>query len=255
MASILYEHPLNEKTRLFMRLSYLIKRFNFHLENPTPENCQAAIVVLLELYNLSSRLDVKNAALHVLDVQTQAVRMAEGVEGIDMSRVARILEKLEEKSKRLYSFRGQLGQHLKTHNFLNILKQRASIAGGINDLDVPLFNHWLNLPEEKREEDLRLWARPYVIAFEAVELLMDLIYQGISSTEEVALGGFYQATLSHEVDYQIISIGLEEDAKIYPEISAGKQRFSIRFVDASNLEEKGKQIVEDVNFTLKLYSF
>lgn len=250
-----YEHPLNEKTRLFMRLSYLIKRFNFHLENPTPENCQAAIVVLLELYNLSSRLDVKNAALHVLDVQTQAVRMAEGVEGIDMGRVKRILEKLEEKSKRLYSFRGQLGQHLKTHNFLNILKQRASIAGGINDLDVPLFNHWLHLSEEERVKDLRTWARPYEIAFEAVELLMDLIYQGIQSSEETALGGFYQATLSHEIDYQIISIGLGEDAQIYPEISAGKQRFSIRFVDASNLEEKGKQIVEDVEFTLKLYSF
>ncbi len=250
-----YEHPLNEKTRLFMRLSYLIKRFNFHLENPTPENCQAAIVVLLELYNLSSRLDVKNAALHVLDVQTQAVRMAEGVEGIDKGKVARILEKLEEKSKRLYSFRGQLGQHLKSHNFLNIIKQRSSIAGGVNDLDVPLFNHWLNLPEEQRAKDLLNWARPYKVAFEAVELLMDLIYQGIQSTEEVAPGGFYQATLSHEIDYQIISIGLEESSEIYPEISAGKQRFSIRFVDASNLEEKGKQIVEDVAFTLKLYSF
>lgn len=250
-----YEHPLNEKTRLFMRLSYLIRRFNFHLENPTPENCQAAIVVLLELYNLSSRLDVKNAALHVLDVQTQAVRMAEGVEGVDMGRVKRILEKLEEKSKRLYSFRGQLGQHLKSHNFLNILKQRGSIAGGVNDLDVPMFNHWLNLAEDKRVSDLRSWARPYEIAFEAVELLMDLIYQGIQTSQEVASGGFHQATLRPGIDYQIISIGLEESAKLYPEISAGKQRFSVRFVDASNLEEKGKQIVEDVDFTLKLYSF
>lgn len=238
-----------------MRLSYLIRRFNFHLENPTPENCQAAIVVLLELYNLSSRLDVKNAALHVLDVQTQAVRMAEGMEGVDSGRVTRILEKLEEKSKRLYSFRGQLGQHLKSHNFLNILKQRASIAGGINDLDIPLFNHWLNLSEEQRAKDLRAWARPYVIAFEAVELLMDLIYQGLQSSEEVATGGFYQATLSHEIDYQILSIELDDNAELYPEISAGKQRFSVRFVDASNLEEKGKQIIEDVNFTLKLYSF
>ena len=57
------------------------------------------------------------------------------------------------------------------------------------------------------------------------------------------------------LDYQIIAIGLEEDIQLYPEISAGKQRFSIRFVDASNLEEKGKQIVEDVPFTLSLYSF
>lgn len=250
-----YEHPLNEKTRLFMRLSYLIKRFNFHLENPTPENCQAAIVVLLELYNLSSRLDVKNAALHVLDAQIQAVRIAEGMDGVDAGRVRRILEKLEEKSKRLYSFRGQLGQHLKSHNFLNILKQRASIAGGINDLDVPIFNHWLNLSEEDRATDLREWVRPYEIAFDAVELLMDLIYQGKQTSEEVAPGGFYQATLSHEIDYQIISIDLKEGIDLYPEISAGKQRFSIRFVDAKKLEEKGKQIVEDVNFTLRLYSF
>ena len=250
-----YQQPLNEKTRLFMRLSFLIKRYNHHLENPTPVNCQAAIMVLLELYNLSSRLDVKNAALHVLDIQTQAVRQVEGLPGVDSTRANRILEKLDEKSKRLYSFRGQLGQQLKSHNFLNILKQRASIAGGINDIDVPLFNYWLNKSEEERVRDLRVWGRPYEIAFEAVELLMDLIYQGKEESDAVAIGGFYQATLSPEVDYQILSIELDESAELYPEISAGKQRFSIRFVDASTLEEKGKQIIEDVKFKLTLYSF
>lgn len=249
-----YEHPLNEKTRLFMRLSHLIRRFNFHLENPTPENCQAAIVVLLELYNLSSRLDVKSAALHVLDTQTQAVKIAKSIEGVDTIRVKQTLTKLEEKSKRLHGFRGQLGQHLKSHNFLNILKQRASIAGGINGLDVPLFNHWLSLAEEKRVKDLRAWEKPYEIAFEVVELLMSLIYQGVQTKQAIAPGGFYQAILSHEEDYQIISIELDESVELYPEISAGKQRFSVRFVDASKLEEKGKQVVEDVEFTLNLYS-
>ncbi len=250
-----YEQPLNEKIRLFMRLSYLMKRFNHHLEEPDPVNCQAAIMVLLELYNLSSRLDVKNAALHILDIQTQAVRQADGMEGVDHSRVIRILDKLEEKSKRLYSFRGQLGQHLKSHNFLNILKQRASIAGGINDLDVPLFNYWLNTPTQERIKDLRAWARPYEIAYEAIELLMDLIYQSKEVSKAVAEGGFYQASLRPEIDYQILSLELDDNIELYPEISAGKQRFSIRFVDASNLEEKGKQIIQDVKFTLTLYSF
>jgi len=250
-----YEQPLNEKIRLFMRLSYLMKRFNRHLEDPNVVNSQAAIMVLLELYNLSSRLDVKNAALYVLDLQTLSVRQAEGMEGVDQAKAARILEKLEEKSKRLYSFRGQLGQQLKSHNFLNILKQRATIAGGINDLDVPLFNYWLNKPKLERAKDLRGWARPYEIAFEAIELLMDLIYQGSDEVEEVAQGGFYQASLSPEKNYQILSVKLPERKELYPEISAGKQRFSIRFVDSSNLEEKGKQIIEDVKFTLTLYSF
>jgi len=250
-----YEQPLNEKIRLFIRLSFLMERFNHHLEEPTPENCQAAIMVLLELYNLSSRLDVKNAALHVLDFQTQAVRNVEGMENIDSVRATRMLEKLEEKSKRLYSFRGQLGQHLKVHNFLNILKQRASIAGGINRMDIPLFNYWLSLPEEKKVEDLRSWVKPYGIAFEAIQLLMELIYSGPETEEVTAEGGFYQETLSSYRDYQILQIALPDDSTHYPEISAGKQRFSIRFVDSSELEEKGKQILTNVDFKLTLYSF
>lgn len=250
-----YEHPLNEKIRLFLRLSFLMKRFNYHLEYPTSENCQAAAMVLLELYNLSSRLDVKNAALHVLDWQTQAVRQAEGMEGVDSSRASNILAKLEEKSKRLYSFRGQLGQHLKVHNFLNILKQRASIAGGINSMDVPLFSYWLSLGETERVADLREWVRPYSIAFEAIELLMELIYEGAEVSEVVAEGGFYQASLSADFDYQILRIELPDKALYYPEISAGKQRFSVRFVDSSQLDEKGKQIFDNVDFTLTLYSF
>jgi len=252
---VVYEQPLNEKIRLFMRLTFLMERFNHHLKEPTPENCQAAIMVLLELYTLSSRLDVKNAALHVLDFQTQAVRNVEGMENIDSVRATRMLEKLEEKSKRLYSFRGQLGQHLKIHNFLNILKQRASIAGGINPMDIPLFNFWLNLPEEKKVEDLRNWVKPYGIAFEAIQLLMELIYSGPDTEDVVATGGFYQATLNPSRDYQILQIGLSDKFTYYPEISAGKQRFSIRFVDSSVLEEKGKQIVKDVEFKLTLYSF
>lgn len=250
-----YEQPLNEKIRLFMRLTYLMQRFHHHLENPTPENCQEAVMVLLELYNLSSRLDVKNAALHVLDWQSQAVRQAEGIEGVDSARVARVLEKLEEKSKQLYSFRGQLGQHLKTHNFLNILKQRASIAGGVNRMDIPLFNYWLSLPAEERANDLRGWVRPYDVAFEAIKLLMELIYEGTETTQVTAEGGFYQATLNADRNYQIICIELPDSCTFYPEISAGKQRFSVRFVDASVLEEKGKQIFENTNFTLTLYGF
>jgi cell division protein ZapD len=212
-------------------------------------------MVLLELYNLSSRLDVKNAALHVLDWQTQAVRQAEGMDGVDKAKANRILEKLEEKSKRLYSFRGQLGQHLKVHNFLNILKQRASIAGGINAMDVPLFSYWLSLPTKQRVSDLKEWARPYTIACEAVQLLMDLIYEGKEVSEVISNGGFYQASLSAEKSYQIMRIELPDDALYYPEISAGKQRFSVRFVDASSLEERGQQVVGDVPFTLSLYSF
>jgi len=250
-----YEQPLNEKIRLFLRLSFLMKRFDYHLKDPSRENCQAAVMVLLELYNLSSRLDVKNAALHVLDWQVQTIRQAEGLDGIDSAKASNMATKLQEKGKRLYSFRGQLGQHLKVHNFLNILKQRATIAGGINAMDVALFSYWISLPKAKRIEDLKGWVRPYAIAFDAIELLTDLLYEGGNTTQVTAEGGFYQSTLGTDRDYQILRIELPDGSPYYPEISAGKQRFSVRFVDSSQLEEKGKQIFENIDFNLTLFSF
>lgn len=248
-----YEQPLNEKIRLFLRLEYLLNRFNYHLKHLSPENSQAAVMVLLELYNLSSRLDVKNAALNVLEWQAQAVRRVEGMEGVDADRMQRILGKLEDKSKRLYNFRGQLGQHLKTHTFFNILKQRSSIAGGVNGLDIPLFNYWLSQTERHRMDDLKHWVKPYEFVYEAIRLIMELILAGEEREEVIAEGGFHQATLAPNKEYQLLQIELPSDVQYYPEISAGKQRFSVRFVDASQLEEKGKQIIEDVPFTLKLY--
>ncbi len=250
-----YEQPLNEKIRLFMRLKFLMERFNFHLDDPSQESCQDAVIILLELYNLSSRLDVKNAALHVLDFQSQAVRYSEDAEDADKVRIERILEKLEEKSKQLYSFRGQLGQHLKTHHFLNMLKQRVSIAGGVNGMDLPLFNYWLNSPIENRLKDLKSWVRPYHIAFDAIQLLMDLIYDSCETKSVIATGGFYQEAFGHGKDYQLLGIKLSNESTQYPEISAGKQRFSVRFVDASILNERGKQILDDIEFELSLYSY
>ena len=247
-----YEQPLNEKIRLFLRLEYLLDRFNYHLKDPSPENSQAAVMVLLELYNLSSRLDVKNAALNVLEWEAQAVRRTESREAADIDRKERLLQKLEDKSKRLYNFRGQLGQHLKSHNFFNILKQRSSIAGGVNGLDVPLFKYWLSQPEKNRTDDLKSWVKPYEFAQDAIQLVMELILSSIEKEQIIAEGGFYQSTLSPNKEYQLLRIELPHGVKYYPEISAGKQRFSVRFVDASHLEEKGKQFLEDAPFILHL---
>jgi cell division protein ZapD len=251
----LYEQPLNEKMRLFMRLSHLMKRFNNHLETATPENCQAAVMVLLEIYSLSSRLDVKNATLHIMDGLAQSIRENRELEGPERLRLEHLLEKLEKKSKQLYNLSGQLGQHLKSHNFLNILRQRSTIAGGVNGLDIPLFSYWLNLPEKKRVSDLNDWVAPYNIAFGAIELLMEVILENKETQQLTAEGGFYQSSLSPANEYQVLSVELPENVAFYPEISAGKQRFSIRFVDASFLETKGKQNFENIEFTLNLYSY
>ncbi|HHC75008.1 MAG TPA: cell division protein ZapD, partial [Thiothrix sp.] len=55
--------------------------------------------------------------------------------------------------------------------------------------------------------------------------------------------------------YQLLRIEIPEDVDFYPEISAGRQRFSVRFVSIHDMEERGKQVIEDINFKLTLCSF
>jgi cell division protein ZapD len=249
-----YEQPLNEKIRLFLRLEFLVKRFKTHLVDPSSENCQAAIAVLLELYNLSSRLDVKNALLNMLDWQRQAVRRLSKLEGIDADRLEKVLARLDEKTKQIYSFRGQLGQHLKRHSFINLLRQRAGIAGNMNGFDVPLFNYWVHQSQQKRVDDLNQWVEPYSMAYDAIEIVLQLIRDSRDAEEAVAEDGFFQAGLNTNRDYQLLRIELPEEANYYPEISAGKQRFSVRFVKVEDLAERGAQELENIPFSLILCS-
>lgn len=249
-----YEHPLNEKIRLFSRLEFLIHRYNFYMQYPEPENCHSALMILLELNNLSSRLDVKSATLNVLDWQTQALSRMTELEDVDRIKLETTLTKLDDRAKKLHEFRGQLGQHLKAHSFLNMLKQRSIIAGGINSFDVPVFNFWLSRSEADRVAELEGWVEPFLIAYDAISIVLELVRQSGSSINQVARDGFYQSTLNNSKESQMLRIEVPDEARFFPEVSAGKQRFSIRFVDADHLEERSKQIPSDVEFTLKICS-
>ncbi|HHL18126.1 MAG TPA: cell division protein ZapD [Thiothrix sp.] len=254
---IIYEQPLDERIRLFLRMENLFQRFDYYIDSPSQGNTQTALELLLELNELSSRVDVKSAILKIIDHQTTAIRTNEGASVMmDTSEQEVILKVLSEKTKELYSLRGQLGQHMKNNGFLNLIKQRMSVSGGVNGFDVPIFHHWMNQPAETRAESLQEWMEPYQKSREAIDIAMGLIRNSAELEDHIAADGFYQATLGgrHKV-YQLLRVTLARSSSYYPEISAGKQRFSIRFVSAEMHEGRGKQVIEDIPFKLNMCGF
>ncbi len=253
---ISYEQPLNEKIRLLMRLELLMDRFQYHVSGGThPANSVAALHLLLDLYNLSARLDVKSEILKEIDRMGQSVRLLLRNDDVDVARMDTVLEKLNYHSDVLYQQRGQLGQHLKNHVFFNNLRQRSSLPGGINGFDIPLFNYWQDQPVEARLHDLNEWAAPYVAANAASSEILNIIREIGERRAEVGKDGFFQSTLESRRPYQMLRVELPADTDCYPEISAGKQRFTLRFVDADMMADRGKQVKRDIQFTLVLCNF
>ena len=66
----------------------------------------------------------------------------------------------------------------------------------------------------------------------------------------VATGGFYQQTLDTNLPYQLIRVLVERRQDVFAEISGGKHRFSIRFIDCRDWQHP-KQADHDVPFTLR----
>lgn len=246
---IVYEQPLNEKIRLFLRLELLAKRFRHHLASESRSDILSALTLLLELYNLSSRIDLKSDVIKEIDRTSQSVRRVIAETGEQDA----TLEKLTDHSNLLYQLRGPLGQHLRSHMFFSSLLQRASLPGGINGFDISLLNFWLEKDVSACKEDLRRWSEAYMQTADAAGYLLNLVRNYCTGEEHVAKAGFFQ--LSLRTPYQMLQVLLPEDARMYPEISAGKQRFSLRFVEIGLLDDRGKQAADNVSFRLKLCVF
>ena len=146
---------------------------------------------------------------------------------------------------------GKLGEHLKKIDFLLSIKQRASIPGGSCDFDLPQLRYWLNLDYESRLENINRWSNPYTQLHDMLKLAINIIRESGHAEMVTAHNGFFQEPLDTSQPNQLLRIELPCDAQIFPEISAGKHRYSIRFLQSqTTVDQIPSQFKQDVEFKL-----
>ena len=62
-APVVYEHPLNERMRTFLRLEFLYGQASFHGEGANPWSTRAAVTSLLEILAITARGDSRSDVL------------------------------------------------------------------------------------------------------------------------------------------------------------------------------------------------
>jgi len=130
------------------------------------------------------------------------------------------------------------------------IKQRASIPGGTCDFDLPQLRFWLNQSHDQRIRDLHNWVAPYRELDEVIELILKTLRDSATAKVVVAENGFYQEPLDTRQSTQLIRISVNADATMYPEISAGKHRYSVRFMRVSPGDTPPVQVKENIEFLL-----
>ena len=67
ITATVYEHPLNERLRFFLRLEFLFKQADYSLNGTSTWNSRAALQTIIEIHDLVSRVDLKTEILKELD--------------------------------------------------------------------------------------------------------------------------------------------------------------------------------------------
>lgn len=249
-----YEQPLNEKVRAFLRLEKLFQQYAFHLKHGSDWNNRAAIDCILEIIAFTTRSDIKLEVLKELERQHNRLERLAKRPQIDQGQLKSILKNIQKRIGELQSISGQIGQKSKNSELLAAIAQKSSVPGSICDFDLPALKHWLTLPKEKRKKHIEKWFQPFGHLDRAVQLILDVLRHSAEDTQEVAQNGFFQKSLDTNQAIQLLRISIPNDSVCYPEISAGKHRFSVRFMKNDDPAVRPEQCQEDIEFKLMMCS-
>jgi cell division protein ZapD len=246
----IFEQPLNERIRMCLRIETLMSRFHYYMALRGDWSGYSALLSILEITALLERGDFKQELIKELERHYSSLKSLATHEGVDKSRLDLTLSKQKKAIDRIHRLDGKLGEHLKRNEFLLTIKQRTTLPGGSCDFDLPTLRFWLNQSHEYRLKDLHRWAAPYVELGSVIELILSVIRDSADPKQVTAEKGFYQEGLDPKQSTQLLRISIPADRDYFPEISAGKHRYSVRFLNPMPTDKVPTQVKLDVPFLL-----
>lgn len=210
------------------------------------------MLLLIEATDVVGRIDVKRELIKELERQQAKLLQLANTPDVDTEKLTELLDQQAHLLDQLHRFPGQPGAHLKQHELINAIRQRASIPGALCEFDLPALHHWLALPHRERCDDLAEWMSPLSTIRTANELVISLIRTSVTATKCLAEDGFFQLNIDSGLPYQMARVLLPDEANVYPEISAGKHRVIVRFMRLDRLSGHPNQVNHDVSFQIAL---
>ena len=248
--STVYEQPLNERMRTLLRLETIFESIREGLERGQSWDARNALVSMIELSDQLSRVDIKGELIKEIDRHAALLNGLRLNPGVNQKTLETTLGGLEPILTLLKSNACQPGARLRQSELVIQFKQRLAIPGATCSFDIPCLHYWLHREPAQRDAQLQEWMRDMRIIEDAIQTVLRLTRNSALPRQLAAEGGFYQQQLDASAPCQLVRVTLAEQDEVYPEISGGKHRFSIRFFRHTDPNLRPQVVQETVWFEL-----
>ena len=248
--TLVFEQPLNERMRTFLRLDFLYNQALYHNEMASPWGSRAAMSSLIDILAITTRGDTRSDVLKDLERHVTSLSEFQSKRGVDTSRLETLVNNLTRLRNDLMNAGSTFLQPLRDSEFLSAIKHRSAIPGGTCEFDLPDYYYWLSQPADARVRTFNQWLGMLRPLCDAIAGLLWLTRQNGRSKEEIAHGGSYNITFDRDTPFQLLRICLPASAGLFPEISGSHYRCAVRFLTWQGLATRPVQTEADVPFIL-----
>jgi cell division protein ZapD len=250
VAPVVYELPLNERMRSFLRLEFLYTQASYHSEFPSPWSTRAAVSSLLEILAITARGDSRSEVLKELERQIAILKEYQTKTGVDPARLKSLVSNLTQLRSDLSAAGANSMGPLRDSEFLSAVKHRSAIPGGTCDFDLPDYSYWLSRAAEVRAAEFNAWLTLIRPLCDSIAELLWVTRQTAKRKSETAVGGIFQLQFERENPCQMIRVTLPPNSELFPEISGNQHRCTIRFLSWLQAATRPTHIEQDVSFQL-----
>ncbi|MGM0525282.1 MAG: cell division protein ZapD [Pseudomonadota bacterium] len=234
--SVIYEYPLQERFRTYLRLEHSFKQLQSTLaiaedqshdwQQTIEPRYEAFFNALFACQELVERSDIRAELSKDLEQQRLAMKQWEKHPQIDQTALQGALRSIVHASESLQQLPAELRQ-LKADRFLASIRTRLAQPGISGLFELPQLQLWLNQPANDAMHQCQQWYQSLQPLATAIELQLELTRQQSEFTSTTAKNGFWQESCE---PLAMLRIKVPATAGCYPVVSGHRQRFTIRFM-------------------------
>ena len=250
---VTYELPINEKARNFLRMEYFCSQIDTYTAGEKLES-GATVSLLIELSDFINRSDLRKDLITELERAANAFSIFSGNPQVDPNNLEKVIATIKGSLTTLKSREYNPGVCIKSDELIHQVRQKSSSQKGINKFDLPRFFFWSNLSQDEKIFQIEKWMSDILPLKNATALMLEIIRGSSVTSFETASEGFFQRSLDKEKVSYLLRFSLPMSLPVFPEVSGGKHRFTVRFFHHYDTSSKPKQTSETIQFQLQICS-
>ncbi|MGJ8679611.1 cell division protein ZapD [Paraglaciecola sp.] len=247
MSHAIYEFPLNEKVRTYLRLEQLFKQLEQGKLASEDWQYINFLDSLFTLLDLLERIDLRNDVLKDIELHEKNLVIWSQHPNIDNDALQNALQKILRLREALKGTK-KIGSELKDDRFLSSIRQRFAIPGGTCGFDLPNLHYWLQQPLEAKQQNINSWLQEVIAIQQAMDMTLSFLRERGRFSQVHAEKGFYQGIA--EDKNELIRVLSPTDQGYYPILSGNKYRYAIRFTLFTPTPEGSSGVDSAVDFKL-----